>query len=99
MGRGLRLCVLYFFFLASLGGWGGKHSGGLWGMEKGRRRGGGIELRMMINAGGIDGICGANKKYPGSDSTHAHTHEVAGRTKTQPHHRIGWVPRWMGMTL
>lgn len=37
-------------------------------MEKGRRRGGGIELRMMINAGGIDGICGANKKYPGSDS-------------------------------
>lgn len=28
MGRGLRLCVLYFFFLASLGGWGGKHSGG-----------------------------------------------------------------------
>lgn len=31
--------------------------------------------------------------------THAHTHEVAGRTKTQPHHRIGWVPRWMGMTL
>lgn len=32
-------------------------------------------------------------------ATHAHTHEVAGRTKTQPHHRIGWVPRWMGMTL
>lgn len=49
---------------------GGEEStrGGFGGWRRVEGGGGGIELRMMINAGGIDGICGANKKYPGSDS-------------------------------
>lgn len=62
------MCALLFFF--SFLGWVGRKAlGGALGDGEGSKEGGGgIELRMMINAGGIDGICGANKKYPGSDS-------------------------------